>query len=281
MILFTFNFSIVIKKLCTLIFLCCLFNIAQAQEKIDSSFVVSGKVIDSHSKKGIAYAYITIEQSFMGTVCDSLGFFSLHIQSNQAIKISAIGYKTQKKSIKTNGDAGIFIEIEMQKNSVLLKEVNVYAFGTWNDFKYQFLKKKLAPEKSIKIDNSILASCKYYDELGKTMRRGGLGISLGMRLGSRNNKKSNALRKLIAKEQQLQRKYNKKLVAQITHEKGIHLEALMSYINCNATFTYLSEEKDIIKEILRLHQKFRNNKDDKAKYYSLFDTLKEKTPLPH
>ncbi len=261
-----------IKKLYP--FIICIFFISgftKAQEKTTTDFVLSGKVIDKETQKGIAFAHIKIDETFYGTICDSLGFFHLHLTPAQKIRISALGYKTENLTIQPSEEGAIFKEIAMQKNSYMLNEVNVYAFGTWNDFKHKFIKEKLPEEeKSIINEKAIVAIAKVAADYGNTERREGFGVSFPL---SRKDRKSIKLKKFIASENRLEQKYNKEMVAQLTKEKGKRLEYLLLYINSKAKFTSNSDEKYIIKEVLRLHQAFLHENIDTSKYYSFFDSL--------
>ncbi len=269
-----------IKKLYAFV-ICFLLSSAvlQAQEKKDAVFVLSGKVIDKDTKKGIAFAHIKIDQTFFGTICDSLGFFRVRLTSNQKIKISALGYKTEELSVQSGEEGDIFKEIKMQRNSYMLSEVKVYALGSWNDFKYKFITKKLPPEKKIAMNANVMAIAKSSYQGGKSMRRGGLGVSINMKLGSGKAKKLNRLKAFMGSERKLQTIYNKDMVAQITREKGKRLELLMTYINCKAKFTAQSDEIYIIKEVQRLYKEFLKEKIDTSKYYSFFDTLPKNNHL--
>lgn len=259
-------------------FIICLFFIsgfAKAQEKTTTDFVLSGKVIDKETRKGIAFAHIKIDKTFYGTICDSLGFFHLRLTPKQKIKISALGYKTETLTIQPSEEGDVFKEIAMQKNSYMIKEVNVYAFGTWNDFKHKFIKEKLPEEEESIIDEKAIAAiAKSAARYGNTQRRseGGIGVGIGIPL-SRKDRKSLKLKKFIASENSLVQKYNKEMVAQLTKEKGKRLEYLLLYINSKAKFTSNSDEKYIIKEVLRLHQAFLHENIDTSKYYSFFDSL--------
>ena len=65
-------------------------------------FNISGKIVDSKSKKGIPFAYVRLDGYSIGTVSDENGFFKVKIEekySKTNIVFSYLGYKNHQLSV--------------------------------------------------------------------------------------------------------------------------------------------------------------------------------------
>jgi len=132
-------------------------------QKNNSVISISGKVIKSNSTTAIPLAHIIIKGSNRGVICDSLGVFHLQIKYSDTLQISAIGYNSKEWSIPCSfkeNNTGLFY-IPMKEKNYLLDQVTVHGLGTWNDFKYNFLKLKL--KNKISINKQILKELAPYN----------------------------------------------------------------------------------------------------------------------
>ena len=83
---------------------------------------VSGRVVDSAGKP-ISGASVTITGSKKGTATNSNGDFSIEVQRNQTLKVSAVGFEPQTFSPGTN------LLLTLTQLSTALQEVVVTALG--------------------------------------------------------------------------------------------------------------------------------------------------------
>lgn len=249
------------------------------EETQDSSFVISGKVINPETMKGISFSHVKIQDTYLGIICDSLGFFRLRIQPKQKLHISALGFKDQIIEIIPPSEANkVFQDIFMIRESYLLEEVAVYSLGSWDEFKEKFIKTEVPKKENI-------ASTFDYGNLNlalqesKSLSNGGFGIDLmdGVGLLKSIGKKRRARRaKPIISDWQnqiLQSKYNKEIVAELTHESGNSLIVLMEYINSNSNFTHNSSELYIGNKIKQLYKNFLQERPQFEENYSLEDSV--------
>lgn len=260
-----------------------LFNpLLAQQDTINSSYSLSGKIIDPKTKKGVANAHIIIGDTRMGKICDSLGFFHLKVTPLKKLHISAIGFRDTIYTVESspNLDAS-FIEIPLHRESYLLEEVMVHSLGTWEQFKYTFIHTK-PPEKSEcgsggwKLPNLT----KEY-QTALAMRRPGAGISAGIFGPSRRDKSRLKLAKFEYQEANnrlLDKKFNKDIVKQLTGEVGKRLDALMAFINDRRIFTYQSNEYYIGKKIKEYHCDFLKTFPASSGNYALTDSLQNIKP---
>ena len=251
----------------------------ESQEEVqDSSFVVSGKVINPETLKGISFAHVKIHDSYLGIICDSLGFFRLRIDKDQKLKITALGFQEQIVDITPPIEADeVFQDIVMVRQSYLLEEVEVYSLGSWNEFKENFVKTDVPVEENIATSFDF-GNLNLTQKEASTLQRGGFGFnlldgvkmlkSIGKKRRSKNAKPTMANWQLRI----LQSKFNKDIVAELTHETGTTLEILMEYINTYSNFTHNTSELYIGVKIKQLYKDFLQDRPQFEKNLTLDST---------
>lgn len=250
------------------------------QEEVqDSSFVVSGKIINPETLKGISYAHVKIHDSYLGIICDSLGFFRLRINHDEKLKVTALGFKEQIVEVTppTESDE-VFQDIVMARESYLLQEVEVYSLGSWDEFKENFVKADDPIEEDI-TSTFDFGNLNLSLKESNSLKRGGFGVNLmdGVDLLKKINKRRRARKAspTMADWQLriLQSKYNKDVVSELTHETGITLDILMEYINSNSNFTHNTSEMYIGVKIKQLYKNFLEERPEFERSLSLMDSL--------
>ncbi len=86
---------------------------------------ISGKIIDIQSKAPLPFASIAIKSTYIGTICNELGYFSINIPGiniNDTLLISYVGYYTQKIPLN---DISEEIEIGLLQGVVSIQEIVV------------------------------------------------------------------------------------------------------------------------------------------------------------
>jgi len=108
----------------------------------NKNVAIIGKVIDSDTRKPIAYAHIINYTINRGTITDSLGIYKLQLDTGiNTIRISAIGYYTKTISINRN-DIKIPYVIELKERIYEIMQVEIYPF-TKQEFKHEFVHKDI------------------------------------------------------------------------------------------------------------------------------------------
>lgn len=260
--------------LSTTILLFLLIGLAFSQNNQDESIVVSGKVINSETKEGVSFAHINLDDTYWGVICDSLGFFRIRMSTDQKLKVRAMGFKPQVISIQAKDTAPeIFQEIVLDQESYLLQQVDIYSFGSWNDFKEQFIKEKLPEEENV-ASTFDFGNLKLTQAEAKTMHHGGFGLSFGVGKGRKKFKGMKTLSPTEELHQNLlAQKYNRNIVAEITKENGKRLDILISYINARVLFSHQSSDLYIANKIKQLHKEFLNEDFDLNSQFTFADTL--------
>ncbi|PXY00907.1 hypothetical protein DF185_13505 [Marinifilum breve] len=235
----------------------------------DSTISISGLILSDKEKEPIEDAIITIKRTRRGVISDSSGVFHLQILPKDTLVISSMGFEMIQWPVPAISDPNFppFFKIYLKNQAVPLKEVNVYALGTWENFKEDFVKSKTPPKENLgeryklskvqleEIKQKEMESCPGNIVSGLI----GLGIKLGSKIFPKKRKTpqpvfSNELKYLH--KQVLMEKFNRKIVSDLTGETGKTLEKLYAYICKKSHFTYLYSELDIQTKILELHKEF-------------------------
>ncbi len=251
----------------------------------DSIISISGQIIHADSLSPIPLATISIKRTKKGIICDSLGVFHLQVQQYDTLRISALGYRKIEWVVPLiiNPDFPPFFRIKLKDTSYLLGEVEIHALGTWKNFKNEFIHTDLPKENKLSIDFKIsevemqnirdkiaVQNNSTFDFLGAFVYYGG-------KLLCKKKKTKVIVSDEIKKrhEQILDSKYNKNLIAQLTHEKGSQLDRLTAFINSQTNFTYESNELSIQNKIMALYKKFKLNPEIIEKQTFVIDSSKQ------
>ena len=115
------------------IFLYCLSSKAQ-----NKYFPIKGSVISADSLSPIPDVHILSELSYYGTTSDIYGKFSMLIRDIDSLKISSVGFVTRYINIKHDSiDANNF-KILMQRDTVMLQDVEVFPYLNYQTVKEMF-----------------------------------------------------------------------------------------------------------------------------------------------
>lgn len=115
------------------IFLYCLSSKAQ-----NKYFPIKGSVISADSLSPIPDVHILSELSYYVTTSDINGKFSMLIRDIDSLKISSVGFVTRYINIKHDSiDANNF-KILMQRDTVMLQDVEVFPYLNYQTVKEMF-----------------------------------------------------------------------------------------------------------------------------------------------
>ena len=116
-----------------IIFLSCLS--LKAQNKY---FPLKGSIVSTDSLSPIPDVHILSELSYYGTTSDIYGKFSMLIRDIDSLKISSVGFVTRYINIKHDSiDANNF-KILMQRDTVMLQDVEVFPYHNYQTVKEMF-----------------------------------------------------------------------------------------------------------------------------------------------
>lgn len=272
------------KKLYPIAFLLLLFIPSlkvSAQSFLQKSTIsISGQVCSENTNEEIANATVTIKRSKMGVICDSTGVFHLQIQEKDTLIVSALGYEMQEWPVPVilNPDFPPFCKIKLKDISYLLKEVDIYALGTWDEFREEFIKTKIKEKNPINKDISKeLApyNTKEPNPVPAEYRpkvEGKMNVAdaifrptdfLHNKL-SRTEKAKKKISRAIRNEKtnnKINKKYNAQIVSEVTGLTDNDLTHFMEFCNEKINVTENSTDYNIIKQILDLFEEYSTTKE--------------------
>lgn len=269
------------KRSTTLLLFLFVLNTALAtiSEK-DSTISISGQILHSESLASIPLATISIKRTRKGTICDSLGVFHLQIQQSDTLIISALGYQPKQWEVPFifNPDFPPFFTIKLNDISYLLKEIDIYALGTWDEFKEEFLNAKITEKNPINDD--IKKQLKPFNTKKPNIvpaqyrpkREGKMGI-IGAIFAptdflhnkfSKTEKAKKKISKLIrekSKTKKIYKKFNADIISDATGLKGEELIKFMEYCGSKISVNEHSSEYQVMKQILDLYEDYTTKEE--------------------
>lgn len=115
----------------------------QKEEKKGGLVQLSGLLTDELLKP-IPYAHVLVLNNYKGTITDKQGKFSFVVRENDSIMFSSVGYKRKILIIPdTLKDPFLNIELVLDIDTLMIKEVVIYPWKTYEEFKDAFLNLKL------------------------------------------------------------------------------------------------------------------------------------------
>jgi hypothetical protein len=234
----------------------------------DSLVRVSGQII-TKSSTPIPLAHILVKGKRGGQICDSLGIFHLQVKKLDTLIISALGFKSQEWVVPfiSNTSLPLFYPIPLKKTAYLINEVNVFAFGTWEDFKADFL--KLEIKNDYEINSQITKELAPFHtkppniippQYRTTIEDPGIWDAIGNPasfLFAKFNSKEKSKRKVsnMIRNEWRTKKYAKYYTSDIvsahTGLKGEPLEDFMAYCGPKLIITKTSSRYDIAEQIVK------------------------------
>lgn len=244
----------------------------------DSIVRISGQIITKNAAP-VPLAHILVKGKRSGQICDSLGIFHLQVKKLDTLVISALGYKTQEWPIPFIFDTTLPLSyaISLEKVAYLIEEVNVFALGTWDEFKDKFVKLKLKNE--FAINKQILKELapfstkppniippQYRQKREKFTFLGALFAPTDFLFAklSRSEKIKKKVTKMIREEwklEKLKQYYTSDIVSAHTGLKGEALENFMAYCGPKLEITKISSQYDIAEQIVKNYKTYTKQKN--------------------
>jgi hypothetical protein len=126
------------KKIGLIILLTFSTSIVYNQTVVNSSFTLSGAIVNGKNNKPLVGANLLSNRN-LGTKTNEIGEFSINIYPNDTIKVSYIGFKTINYIVPYKKDGKYLIKFKMYRDSVSLSEIIIYPWPTYKEFKAAFL----------------------------------------------------------------------------------------------------------------------------------------------
>jgi len=264
-----------IRLLLILLILFFLYNSSSATKvENDSIISISGQIVTTTGISPIPLAHLLIKGKRSGQICDSLGIFHLQLKQSDTLIVSALGFKTKEWPIPFIFDTTLpsFFQISLEKMAYLLKEVDIYALGTWEEFKADFVKlkikddyvintqitKELAPFQTRK-PNIVPPQYRQKNEKFTFIHALFAPTDFLFAKLSRSEKRKKKITKMIREEwriKKLNQYYTSEIVAANTGLKGEALEEFMAYCGPKLEITEITSQYDILEQVVNNYKEY-------------------------
>lgn len=224
----------------------------------DTSFRLSGKIIDKESESPIPGVHLIGSTNNNGVVSDIDGNFYLSVPNKDTLIITSIGYKSTNIIVT---DSLILkalqapLLIPLERSLTQLDEVDVFAFKDEKDFKNAIINLKLPEDES-----TTLKIPGYYYGVPKPVKAtAGSPISYLVNKFGKRGKMERKFQKAKTNDEfrfKIDSKYNKEIVSRVTGLKNEELDEFMGYCTLSDTFVTDAKEYDIIAAITDCYEKF-------------------------
>jgi hypothetical protein len=123
---------------------------ALAQQSAESKLItLSGTVLSADSLMPVSGVHVLNNKSRIGATTDDKGYFTIAMHRTDTILFSAVGYEIYHLVLDPDSRANSpLVEIKLEPKTYELKEVDVRAIPTEDQFKKDFLAIKLPDEPS-------------------------------------------------------------------------------------------------------------------------------------
>lgn len=104
----------------------------------ESNYIITGTVVNGSTNNILSGANI-ISSNGIGTTSNDLGEFSITVNMNDTLKISYVGFKTISYVCPEKEHGVYLIKFKLYTDSVSLREVEIFPYPTYKEFKEAFL----------------------------------------------------------------------------------------------------------------------------------------------
>lgn len=125
------------KKILFLLITITTFNTYGQSPSTDSLYTLSGTVVDGNNNKLLEGAHITTNTGH-GTKTNPHGDFALNISPYDTIQVSYVGYKTLTYITPYQKPGQYLIKFKLYADSISLKEIEIFPYPTYKEFKQAF-----------------------------------------------------------------------------------------------------------------------------------------------
>jgi len=227
-----------------------------AQYLVNDSIIFSGQVIGDNDEKPLPYVNIINLSKNRGKLANANGYFMILIGKNDVLKITSLGYHDKYFCFRDSVNKKILLtKVKLTKKVYSLAEVNIFAPLEWDEFKKQFVNKKIPTDDIQKIKDKILTSLNTPEALTLLVKSTQVGIIIPLNFTTNEQKQIKAISKLKI-EKNLD-EANDERVRIITGLKGEELRKFEIY--CNYSYSYLMSNSDytIIVRTTELWKKYK------------------------
>ena len=235
---------------------------AQVFESLpDTTIYFKGRVLDSLTRKPVAFAHIINTTRKTATISDTLGYFYIRTSPGESLQLTAIGFAASRFDIGFNILRSRFIhDILLHPIVYTIQAVRVNPLGSYDQFKQRFSTLQLPPSE-YQIHPSVLQEIEEgTDTLDMLIAPAISPVTALYNLLSKEGKSKRKLRKLLeqeAFEKQIDFKYSPDIVSHVTGYTGFELYEFMEFCRFEKDFLLDATYYEITQAILVKQREFK------------------------
>jgi len=249
------------KRLFTICILLLVTSVTYAQNRPD--FFLKGELLDSASKKPMAFASVLVLNKNKGIASNAAGKFEIPVSIGDSIKISSVGYADYTFLVTSEMRASGYIKtIEMTEEALALDDFRIYQMSDNFYLRRKVLDTLDPPVKGVNVLGMPLIGppSKFIPQESGDVTL--LSIPIFQEI-SKNPKQARIIRKMeeaetfqTQRQKEREKYFNKKLVKRVTRIDDRVIDEFMEFCNFLDGEILGRSELDITKKILLKYQAF-------------------------
>ena len=269
------QFNGILRKITLAIILCLpiIFLQGVTGQEINMPFQrIRARLVNSRTGEPVVFARVINKELRSGVLSDSLGVFTLSGRLNDTLYISSISYYTTAIKVTDSLIWQIRIpKIPLFEQAYELGSIDVYGWGSYQEFKYKFLHSPSPEDKTTKLQEELR---KAIGKLPKHPLQEQASISLGSPITGLYmlfSKEGKSLRRLQAAKVRdkvfllTYHKFNSDIVSEVTGLTSNLLDQFMLFCKPDDEFLLEANEYEIHLRILQDYEKFKKELLSKSK----------------
>lgn len=230
----------------------------------------SGRIINDSTGKPVSYAHVYNESNRFGTITDREGIFRIPAGTSDTIVVTALGYHGQVIFLEAAG--GQEMTYRLVPLTYPIEEVRVVNFRNYEQFKKAFVELELPDTPERRARDHLLAISREAARVGdaeKEIRQQQLQPNIrpvkgNITIYSRDELQRMNLEKVKREEsrqQQIDAKYNREIIYQVTKLSPVEITDFMGYCNFNEEWLLQAPFYEIIEKIEEKFEAYKLSKE--------------------
>lgn len=260
--------NVIVAMLFPLAFL----QVAYSQDDLKPFQLIRGRLVNSRTGGPVVFAQVIDKELRSGVLSDSVGFFSLTARINDTLYIRSINFNPIDIKVTDTLTWQFRIPtIRLTEQVYELGTVDIYGWGTYQEFKYKILHAPAPEDKAKKLQEDLIRAIRKGPANGGQVQ---MGISLGSPITALYNafSKEGKFHRRFERVKERDKaflmtyqKFNRDMVARVTGLTGNLLDEFMLFCRPDETFLLEANEYDINHKIWEDYERFKKMKLEKTK----------------
>ena len=235
------------------------------QEETQIFHLIRARLINSRTGGPVVFARVIDKNLRAGVLTDSLGVFSLTSRLNDTLYVRSLSFYPTTIIVSDSLYWQLRIpEIPMQEQVFELGAVDIYGWGTYQEFKYKILHTEMPVDRTKKALDNLKRSLSRLPEYPLQEQA---SIPLGSPVTGLYmlfSKEGKSLRRYAAAKERdrvfllTYQKFNRDIVGEVTGLTGNLLDEFMMFCKPDDLFLLQANDYDIHRRIMEDYERFKN-----------------------